>query len=159
MQGLEENQGVLWGIYCVQWADMALSHEGVQCSLRSTRSTPSCTSFPSIVMQQKWVVLQRKQDVGSTFVPRFCPKWHIPKSILTMFSLSIPHISDSAVGQKLVYGALQIFLERQPRASSGRLPMPTRSLHFIWLGYFALFFVVCILLFVFCLFVSAVKVI
>lgn len=27
MQGLEENQGVLLGIYCVQWADMALSHE------------------------------------------------------------------------------------------------------------------------------------
>lgn len=70
-----------------------------------------------------------------------------------MFSLSIPHISDSAVAQKLVYGDLQIFLERQPRASSVRLPMSTHSVHFIWLGYFALFFVVCILLFVFYLFV------
>lgn len=53
-----------------------------------------------------------KAEHCSTLVPRFCPKWHIPESILSMFYLSIPHISGSAASQKLVYGALQIFLER-----------------------------------------------
>lgn len=129
---------------------MALSHESVQGSLRSTRSMPSCTRwlcFPSIMIQQKWVVLQRKQDVGSTLVPKICPKWHIPKSMLSMFSLSIPHVSDSAVSQKLVSGGLQIFLERRPRASSVRLPMSTRSLHFICLVCFVF---CCCLYFAFC---------
>lgn len=80
------------------------------------------------------MVLEEKQDTGS----RLCLKWHIPKSILNIFFFSIPHSSDSSASQKLVYEVLQIFLERQPRASSMRLSISTQfsTFHLAWVCLF-----------------------